>query len=193
MRFFFNIKTLFFAIIILTSIVWFLFPNFFYKLKSEGISNEKLTRKIIHLAANSLISQDVPVGCVLLYNDTIIGEGFNTVLRDSVAYGHAEINAISSAIKKIGLNAFSKLDRNKLILITTLEPCKMCEGAIIEYRIKHVQFAKNKDLKYWFKENKWELLYQYHKQKIQGDKLQDSLFNLHPKYTKQDELFKFKN
>lgn len=184
MRFFFNIKTLFFAIIILTSIVWFLFPNFFYKLKSEGISNEKLTRKIIHLAANSLISQDVPVGCVLLYNDTIIGEGFNTVLRDSVAYGHAEINAISSAIKKIGLHAFSKLDRNKLILITTLEPCKMCEGAIIEYKIKYVQFAKNKDLKYWFKENKWELLYQYHKQKIQGDKLQDSLFNLHPKYTK---------
>ena len=184
MRFFFNIKTLFFAIIILTSIVWFLFPNFFYKLKSEGISNEKLTRKIIHLAANSLISQDVPVGCVLLYNDTIIGEGFNTVLRDSVAYGHAEINAISSAIKKMRLNTFSKLDRNKLILITTLEPCKMCEGAIIEYKIKYVQFAKNKDLKYWFKENKWELLYQYHKQKIQGDKLQDSLFNLHPKFTK---------
>ncbi|HXD93649.1 MAG TPA: deaminase, partial [Bacteroidia bacterium] len=67
--------------------------------------------------------------------------------RDTNIGGHAEINAISNTIKNIGTQNFNQLNRDSLILITTFEPCLMCRGAIIENRIKHIEFIKEKTLR----------------------------------------------
>jgi tRNA(Arg) A34 adenosine deaminase TadA len=154
----------------------------FYKLKPAKEVSLELKNQLIELGAKSLSSLDVPVGAIITYDDSILGTGYNTVLKDSVAYGHAEINAITAAIKKLGIKKFNGLDRNKLYLYTTLEPCEMCRGALIEYRIKKVHFMKQKSMRYWWKERNWELVYEYNKSQITGENLQDSLLLKHPLY-----------
>ena len=59
-----------------------------------------ITLELEKLGSTALESGDVPIGAVLLYDDTIIGNGYNTVLRDGNAGGHAEINAISDALTR---------------------------------------------------------------------------------------------
>lgn len=162
----------------------FIYPcsYIFYKLKKCAPVPNYISNTLIGLGAQSLLSNDVPVGAIIMYNDTVLGVGYNTVMKDSVAFGHAEINAITAALKKIGLSKFQTLDRNKLLLYTTLEPCEMCKGALIEYRIKKVFFMKSKSMTYWFKERNWEWVYEYNKSQINGEMLQDFLLNKHPHY-----------
>jgi len=153
---------------------------FQFKSKKEISSDNKT--EIIQLASEALKSLDVPVGSYLLYSGAIIGEGYNTVKSDTNIAGHAEINAINNAVKKIGLEQFNNLDRDKLILVTTLEPCEMCKGAIVHYNIKHVYFMKDKSPFHWNKKQLKMLQYEWGKRRIDGEHLQDSLFLLHPEY-----------
>lgn len=170
--------------IILLFFEWIPLDEFFYKFKSRQSVENAIETKLADLAAQSLASKDVPVGAILIYKDKVIGTGYNTVKRDSVAYGHAEINAMNEAMKLFGPDNFYKLNRNELFLITTLEPCQMCKGALIEYRIKNVQFMKGKDFTYWFNENRWKIIYEVKKKQVNGAEIQDSLFRLYPTYEK---------
>lgn len=149
---------------------------------TKGILSLSNRDTLLKQAGSSLKSLDVPVGSLIVYNDTILSSGYNTVLRDSNASGHAEINAINNAIRKIGFASFSQLDREKLILVTTFEPCLMCKGAIIEYNIHHVYFMKGKGLFHWLKNDVKNLIYEWQKRKTDGEAMQDSLFLLHPKF-----------
>jgi tRNA(adenine34) deaminase len=124
----------------------------------------------------------MPISAILIYNFEILGRGYNTVLRDQNAGGHAIINSINDAIKEVGLTTFMNLSRDSIKIITTYEPCEMCKGAILEYKIKSVEFLKSKSLSYWLDEYYRELGYELSKRKLDGEELQDSLFRLHPAY-----------
>jgi tRNA(Arg) A34 adenosine deaminase TadA len=139
-----------------------------------------LVSQLTYLGLQALKSRDVPVAALLLYGDSIIGEGYNTVLRDNNAGGHAEINAISDALHRRGATAFSKLDRDSLLLISTFEPCSMCLGAILEYRVHHVRYLKAKPFLYLFQEELRALLYRLRLQESGPESVQDSLFSFHP-------------
>ncbi len=79
---------------------------------------------------------EIPVGAVIVRNGEIIATGINRRETDKTALGHAELEAITNACKK--------LDRWRLDdceLYVTLEPCPMCAGAIINARIKKVVFG----------------------------------------------------
>lgn len=107
------------------------------------------------LGDSAIRSLDVPVAALVVYDNEVIGMGHNTVNRNGNIGGHAEINALSDAVIKLGgLDKFNALDRDKLALITTFEPCKMCEGAIIENFITHVIVVKMKPMKHWFQKKK---------------------------------------
>lgn len=136
-------------------------------------------REIILLASKALKSFDMPVGSLLIYSGSIIGKGYNTVISDTNVAGHAEINAINNAVKRIGLKQFNELDRDKLILVSTIEPCEMCKGALIHYNIKHVYFMKDKSPLHWNKKQIKSLRYEWYKRKIDGERHQDSLLLLH--------------
>jgi tRNA(Arg) A34 adenosine deaminase TadA len=172
------------VIILAVAFVLFLLIYFhkssFYNFHSKTNLEKTVEDSLIASAATALQSLDVPVGAVILYNDTIFSSGYNTVIRNGNAGGHAEINAISNAIRKIGLSAFSKLDRKKLVLVTTFEPCMMCKGAIIEYNIQHVLFMKEKGLSHWLKNDAKEIRYELNKRQVAGGEKQDSLFRMHP-------------
>jgi len=134
------------------------------------------------LGGMALASSDVPVGAVVLYGDRIIGEGFNTVERDTAAGGHAEINAISDAFRHVGYEAFQKMNRDSLVLVSTFEPCLMCRGAILEYRIRHVIFVKGKPIFHWLKEDFRTFAYYWRRRQAGPEALQDSLFARHPQF-----------
>ncbi|MBN1633141.1 MAG: nucleoside deaminase [Ignavibacteria bacterium] len=79
---------------------------------------------------------EVPVGCVIIYNNKLIAKTHNQVekLKDPTA--HAEILAITSAANYLG----KKFLENCLMYVT-LEPCSMCSGAIVHARISHLYFG----------------------------------------------------
>ncbi len=76
---------------------------------------------------------EVPIGCVIVYQDRIIGRGYNRRMTDKTALAHAEISAIKKACKEIG---DWRLDDTEIYI--TLEPCQMCAGAIVQSRIRKV-------------------------------------------------------
>ena len=76
---------------------------------------------------------EVPIGCVIVYEDKIIGRGYNRRNTDKSTLAHAEITAIKKASKFLG---DWRLEDSTLYV--TLEPCQMCAGAIVQARIPTV-------------------------------------------------------
>lgn len=76
---------------------------------------------------------EVPIGCVIVYEDKIIGRGYNRRNTDKNTLAHAEITAINRASKKMG-----DWRLEDCTLYVTLEPCQMCSGAIVQSRITNV-------------------------------------------------------
>ncbi len=100
--------------------------------------------KALELAKKAYDLDEVPVGCVVVYNNEIIASGFNRKEIDGISTYHAEILAINDACKKLGT---WRLD--DCILYTTMEPCMMCTGAIIQSRIGRVVYGtKNNSFGY---------------------------------------------
>lgn len=91
--------------------------------------------KIINLATIAYENNDIPVGAIVVKDNKIIGEGFNTRNRFKSVIGHAEIDAIEMACKHIG---DWRLD--DCVMYVTLSPCMMCTGTIVESRIKKVYY-----------------------------------------------------
>lgn len=89
-----------------------------------------------NLAQKSYILNEVPIGAVIVKNNTIIGKGYNKTIKNNSILGHAEIIAIQAAQKKINNYRLNDCD-----LYVTIEPCVMCIGAIIHARIKRVIFG----------------------------------------------------
>lgn len=83
---------------------------------------------------------DVPVGAVIVKNNKIISKAHNTKEKNKNAINHAEILVINKACKK--LNTWHL---NDCILYTTMEPCMMCCGAIIQSRIKEIHYILDND------------------------------------------------
>lgn len=100
---------------------------------------EKYINKIIDLANQAYNLDEIPVGAIVVKNGEIIGEGMNTRVKNHSVVGHAEINAIEDACKKIG---DWRLDGCELYV--TLLPCMMCTGTILESRINKVYYLCNR-------------------------------------------------
>jgi len=165
----------------------YFFQSELYRLHPDKAITESQENILWKEAAQSLSTSDVPIGALIIYDDTILSTGHNTVLPDSNVAAHAEINAINNAIRKIGSVSFSKLDRKKLILVSTFEPCQMCQGAINENHILHTSFMKGKGIYHWLKNDAQQFRYEWNRRQSEGDEKQDSLFMLHPKFRKQNQ------
>lgn len=94
---------------------------------------EKYMREAIKQARKAYALGEVPIGCVIVYEDNIIARGYNRRVTDKNTLSHAELNAIKKASKKLG---DWRLDNCEMYI--TLEPCQMCAGAIVQSRIKKV-------------------------------------------------------
>ncbi len=93
-------------------------------------------QRAFELAKNAKAHNEVPVGAVIVYENEIIGEGWNQPISSDDPTAHAEIMALRDAGKKIGNYRLP----NATIYVT-LEPCTMCAGAIIHARLAKLVYA----------------------------------------------------
>ena len=88
-------------------------------------------------ASESLRTQDVPVGCLVVSADgEVLGRGNNRREADQDPTAHAEMIAIRQAATAVG--GWRLLD---CTVVVTLEPCAMCAGAIVLARVPRVVFG----------------------------------------------------
>ena len=96
--------------------------------------------KALALAREALEDGEVPVGCVIVRNGDIVGQGRNRRETDRSALAHAEVEAIRQACAALGGWRLWECT-----LYVTLEPCPMCAGAIINARIPTVCYGAKDD------------------------------------------------
>ncbi len=95
--------------------------------------HEYFMKEAIKQARKAEKLEEVPIGCVITYEDRIIARGYNRRNTDKSTLAHAEISAIKKASKIIG-----DWRLEECTLYVTLEPCQMCAGAIVQARIPRV-------------------------------------------------------
>lgn len=96
----------------------------------------RFMNRAIELAKTALKEGEVPVGAVVVFDNEIIGEGYNHREKEHDVSSHAEIVALKDAAKRKGDWRLSGCS-----LFVTLEPCLMCSGAILQSRISSLYFG----------------------------------------------------
>lgn len=101
--------------------------------QEEDIRYMQLALKEAHQA---LEKGEVPVGCIIVCQNQLVGRGYNLTetLQDVTA--HAEMQAITAAAQTIGGKYL-----NDCTLYVTVEPCVMCAGAIGWAQIQRVVYG----------------------------------------------------
>ncbi|MFZ9470537.1 MAG: nucleoside deaminase [Rickettsiales bacterium] len=83
-------------------------------------------------------AHEVPVGCIITYNNQIIAKSHNLTKANKDHTAHAEILAIRTAC-----NALKSATLENCDIFITLEPCPMCLMAISYTRIKRIYYGAN--------------------------------------------------
>ncbi len=100
---------------------------------SDIRSDIKYMERAIKLAKKADDLDEVPIGCVIVYDGEVVGEGYNRRNLEKSVLSHAEIFAISEAEKKLG-----DWRLEGATMYVSLEPCPMCAGAILQSRLSRL-------------------------------------------------------
>lgn len=103
------------------------------RIRKKLTPDEKYMKQAIKQAKKAQALGDVPIGCVIVYEDKIIARGYNRRNKDKTTLAHAELLAIKKASKVLG-----DWRLEDCTMYITLEPCQMCAGAIVQARIPKV-------------------------------------------------------
>lgn len=98
--------------------------------------HERWMTQALRQAERAFEQNEVPVGAVVVHNNTIIAKGYNQVEKLHDPTAHAEMIALTAASAHVG-QKFLK----DCILYVTMEPCPMCAGAIVLSRIPTIVFG----------------------------------------------------
>jgi tRNA(adenine34) deaminase len=93
-------------------------------------------RYALELAERGAEQDEVPVGCVIVRDNAVIGEGWNRPISTNDPTAHAEIIALRDAAQRMGNYRLTDAT-----LYVTLEPCLMCAGAMVHARIERLVFG----------------------------------------------------
>ena len=104
------------------------------------MSDEQYMQQAIKEAQKAFDIDEVPVGAIVVMNDSIIAKAHNQVelLNDSTA--HAEILALTTAYNSLGSKYLPDAT-----LYVTIEPCLMCSGALYWSKIGRIVFGAYDD------------------------------------------------
>ena len=104
-------------------------------------TDELWMRKAIEAAREAAAMDEVPIGACLVSDEgELLSAAFNRTITDNDPTAHAEILVIREAAEK--------LDNYRLTgttIYTTIEPCVMCAGALVNARIGRLVFGAHDD------------------------------------------------
>ena len=127
-------------------------------------SDEFFMREALKEAIRARDKDEIPIGAVIVCNNTIIAKGHNLTETLNDVTAHAEMQAITAATNNLG----GKYLHN-CTLYVTLEPCIMCAGAAFWSQIGEIKYGA-KDEKRGFTNNPNYLLHP--KTKLEGGLLE---------------------
>jgi len=90
----------------------------------------------LRAAQRALEAGEVPVGAVVVCEQTIVARGWNRNITNNDPTAHAEIVALREAGTILGNHRLENCD-----LFATIEPCPMCAGAMVHARIKRLVYG----------------------------------------------------
>jgi cytosine deaminase len=91
----------------------------------------------LNQAKKSFSEGGIPIGAVLVKNNIIIGKGHNQRIQQSNPILHGEMDCFQNAGRIRNYSGST--------LYTTLSPCMMCSGTIVQFKIKKVIIGENKN------------------------------------------------
>ena len=104
------------------------------------MDHQQYMRRALELARQAQEQGDVPVGCVIVRDGQIIGEGRNRREENGDATAHAELEAIRDACRRTG-----SWRLHGCTMYVTLEPCPMGAGGIVNARVEEVRYGARDD------------------------------------------------
>jgi len=104
--------------------------------KYSATSDEKYMRLALLEAEKALEADEIPIGCVIVSQDRIIGRGHNLTETLSDVTAHAEMQAVTAAAQTVGGKYLPDAT-----LYVTVEPCPMCAGAIGWAQISRIVYG----------------------------------------------------
>jgi tRNA(adenine34) deaminase len=99
-------------------------------------TDEYFMRMALKEASKAFEEDEVPVGAVVVCNNTVVAKAHNMTERLNDATAHAEMLAITAATENLGSKYL-----NNCTLYVTLEPCVMCAGATAWAQVGKIVFA----------------------------------------------------
>lgn len=102
----------------------------------ELYSDEYFMNKALDEAKQAFEEEEIPIGAVVVFNNKIIGRGYNQSEKLTDVTAHAEMIAITAASA-----ALSSKYLEECTMFVTVEPCTMCAGAIRWSRLSRIVFG----------------------------------------------------
>ncbi|PWY69809.1 cytidine and deoxycytidylate deaminase zinc-binding domain protein [Aspergillus sclerotioniger CBS 115572] len=93
-------------------------------------------KQALMMGEKALKTGETPVGCILVYDNKIVGSGMNDTNKSMNGTRHAEFSAIEEMLQTYPRSALRSTD-----LYVTVEPCVMCASALRQYQIQKVYFG----------------------------------------------------
>lgn len=99
----------------------------------------RLIRTAVEEARNSAQEGGLPVGALLALGSEVLSKGRNRAAQDGDPIAHAEMDCIRRAGRRT--------DYARLCLYTTLSPCIMCAGTILQFGIGRLVVGENRNFR----------------------------------------------
>jgi len=104
--------------------------------EESSAHDERWMSQAIDLARRAMDEGEVPIGCVIVHGDRVIGRGWNRTEKAEDPTAHAEMLAITAAATTLG---YARLEGARAYV--TVEPCLMCAGALLLARVDAVVYG----------------------------------------------------
>jgi cytosine deaminase len=102
-----------------------------------GLPDRQFMRDAYAQALKSYNEGGLPIGAVMVENGTIVAAGHNRRVQDGDPIAHGEMDCFRRAGRRPRYDA--------MVLYTTLSPCMMCAGTVVQFGVRRVVVGENRN------------------------------------------------